>query len=129
MKPIVCVSSEGRDTKIVVLSKEKDTVKLHQTFSMVMSGGETFNDPLSSDSSEDSLKGFETDFNIESVGEGESNLASVEKNDISFAANNFDKDILNKADFIPVVTDPIVNHHNYSGHISPSKKKNIDKHE
>jgi hypothetical protein len=125
MKPIICVSSEGQDTKIVVLSKEKEGVKIHKTFSMIMSGGESFNDP-SSGVSDHSLKGFETDFNIESLEDSGSKLATVDKNDVSFAANYFGKEELKNAEFIPVLTDPIVNHHNYSGHINSNKKKNID---
>jgi hypothetical protein len=127
MKPIVCVSSEGQDTKIVVLSKEKDGIKIHKTFSMVMSGGESFDDPMANQTSDQSLKGFESDFSIESVGEAGSNqLASVDKNDVSFAANYFGQDELKNAEFIPVVTDPVVNHHNFTGHINSNKKKNIE---
>ncbi len=127
MKSIVCVSSEGQDTKIVILSKEKDGVKVHKTFSMVMSGGESFDDPMANQSSDQSIKGFESDFNIESISEsGNNQLASVDKNDVSFAANYFGKDELKNAEFIPVITDPVVNHHNFKGHINSNKKKNID---
>lgn len=126
MKPIVCVSSEGQDTKIVVLSKEKEGIKIHKTFSMVMSGGESFNDPMA-DKSDQSLKGFDSEFSLESVGEGGSNqLASVDKSDVSFAANYFSEEEIKNADFIPVVTDPVVNHHNYNGNITSNKKKNIE---
>lgn len=125
MKPIICVSSEGHDTKIVVLSKEKEGIKITKTFSMIMSGGDDFNDPTS-ENSEDSLKGFETDFNIESIDDSGNQLATVDKNDVSFAANYFSKEELKEAEFIPVVTDPVVNHHNYLGHINSNKKKNIE---
>ena len=39
-----------------------------------------------------SLKGFETDFNIESIDDAGSGLATVDKNDVSFAANYFGTD-------------------------------------
>ena len=107
MKPIVCVSSEGQDTKIVILSKEKEGIKIQKTFSMVMSGGESFSDPTDTGSADQSLKGFETDFNIESLDDHGSQLATVDKNDVSFAANYFGQDELKNADFVPVVTDPI----------------------
>ncbi|MCW8848722.1 MAG: hypothetical protein OQJ81_01985 [Melioribacteraceae bacterium] len=126
MKPIICVSSEGQDTKIVILSKVKDRIKLHKTFSMVMSGGESFNDPLGEETSEQSLKGFETDFNIESIDDAGNQLATVDKNDVSFAASYFSPEELKNAEFIPVVTDPVVNHHNYTGHINNNKNKNIE---
>ena len=89
MKPIVCVSSEGNDTKIVVLSKEKDGIKIQKTFSMIMSGGHEFNDPMASQSDSQSLKGMDADFNLEGIEEGAGKLASVDKNDVSFAANYF----------------------------------------
>lgn len=126
MKPIICVSSEGQDTKIVVFSKEKDVIKLHKTFSMVMSGGESFDDPMADNSTEQSLKGFDTDFNIESIDDSGNQLATVDKNDVSFAANYFSAGELKDASFIPVVTDPVVNHHNYSGLINNNKKKNLE---
>lgn len=126
MKPIVCVSTEGHDTKIVILSKEKDIIKVNKTFSMVMSGGENFNDPLGEDTAEQSLKGFDSEFNIESIDDSGNQLETVDKNDVSHAASYFGPEELKNAEFIPVVTDPIVNHHNFSGHINSSKKKNID---
>jgi hypothetical protein len=126
MKPIVCVSSEGHDTKIVILSKEKEGIKINKTFSMTMSGGENFDDPLDNSSSDTSLKGFETDFTIENVDDSGSSLATVDKNDVSFAANYFGKDELKDAEFIPVVTDPVVSHHNFVGNITNNKKKNIN---
>ena len=123
MKPIVCVSSEGHDTKIVILSKEKDKIKVKKTFSMIMSGGENFSDPTETHS-DSSLKGFESDFSIESIGDSGNKLATVDKSDVSFAANYFGQEELKNADFIPVVTDPVVNHHNFTGHINNNKKKN-----
>ncbi|MCB0731212.1 MAG: hypothetical protein KDC88_09275 [Ignavibacteriae bacterium] len=125
MKPIVCVSSEGHDTKIVILSKEKDKIKVKKTFSMIMSGGENFSDPTETHS-DSSLKGFESDFSIESIGDSGNKLATVDKSDVSFAANYFGQEELKNADFIPVVTDPVVNHHNFTGHINNNKKKNIE---
>jgi len=126
MKPIVCVSSEGHDTKIVILSKEKDVIKVKKTFSMTMSGGENFNDPMENNSSDQSLRGFDSEISIENFDDSGSNLATVDKNDVSFAANYFGKEELKNAEFIPVLTDPIVNHHNFTGHINNNKKKNID---
>jgi len=126
MKPIVCVSSEGQDTKIVILSKEKEGIKLHKTFSMIMSGGESFNDPMEDNSSDESLKGFDSDFSLETIDDTGNQLATVDKNDVSFAANYFGQDELKNAEFIPVVTDPIVNHHNFTGHINSNKKKNLE---
>jgi len=127
MKPIVCVSSEGHDTKIVILSKEKDGIKIRKTFSMIMSGGESFNDPMAENNTENSLKGFETEFSIESIEDSASNqLATVDKNDVGFAADYFGKEELKNAEFVPVVTDPVVNHHNFTGHINSNKNKNIE---
>ncbi|MCB0743543.1 MAG: hypothetical protein KDC67_06545, partial [Ignavibacteriae bacterium] len=126
MKPIVCVSSEGNDTKIVVLSKEKDGIKIQKTFSMIMSGGHDFNDPMASKSDSQALTGVDADFNLEGIEEGSGKLASVDKNDVSFAANYFGNEELKKAEFISVVTDPVVNHHIFTGHINTNKQKTIN---
>lgn len=126
MKPIVCVSSDGQDTKIVILSKEKEGIKINKVFSMTLAGGESFNNPMDNDSSGNSLKGFETDFSIENMDDYGSDLATVDKNDVSYAASYFGDEDLKKAEFIPVVTDPVVSHHNFVGHVNNNKKKNID---
>jgi len=120
MKSIVCVSSEGNDTKIVVLSKEKEGIKVSKTFSMVMSGGHDFNDPVKDHSAVQSLKGLDAEFEIEGISGNASQLAEVDKNDVSFAANYFGEDELKNADFIPVVSDPVVNHHIFTGHVNNS---------
>ncbi len=125
MKPIVCVSTEGNDTKIVVLSKEKDGIKITKTFSMVMSGGRDFDDPLNDHAEVQSLKSMEADIEFENISGSESQLAKVDKNDVSFAANYFGEDELKHAEFIPVVSDPIVNHHKFTGHINNNKQKTI----
>lgn len=124
MKPIVCVSSEGQDTKIVILSREKDKIKVNKTFSMTMSGGESFLD--STEEEDISLKGLDSEFSLETLDETGNKLASVDKNDIGYVANYISKDEIKNAEFIPVITDPIVNHHNYNGVISSNKNKNIE---
>jgi len=126
MKPVICVSTEGHDTKIVVLSKTKDSIKISKTFSMVMSGGEHFDNPMEDQEEIQSLNSFDSDFSIEGADDQGSQLATVDKNDVSFAANYFSQEDLKNTEFIPVVTDPIVNHHNFTGHINSNKKKNIE---
>ncbi|MBK7105423.1 MAG: hypothetical protein IPH62_09075 [Ignavibacteriae bacterium] len=126
MKPIVCVSSEGNDTKIVVLSKEKDKIKVKKTFSMIMSGGHDFKDPMGNNSEIQFLKNSDSDISFDSINESGGKLATVDKNDVSFVANYFGSDELKNADFISVVTDPIVNHHIFTGNISNNKQKTLN---
>ncbi|MCB0748698.1 MAG: hypothetical protein KDC90_14655, partial [Ignavibacteriae bacterium] len=85
-----------------------------------------FNDPMASQSDSQSLKGMDADFNLEGIEEGAGKLASVDKNDVSFAANYFGTEELKKAEFISVVTDPVVNHHIFTGHINTNKQKTIN---
>ncbi|PID61684.1 MAG: hypothetical protein CR986_02555 [Ignavibacteriae bacterium] len=125
MKPIVCVSSEGQDTKIVILSKEKGKVKVKKTFSMTMTGFDTFDDAQTNEFSEESFAGLDAEMSFEGIEETNNELKAVDKSDVTYASQYFTKDELKNAEFIPVVTDPIVNHHNYSGKIEKSKKKNI----
>jgi len=126
MKPIVCVSSEGNDTKIVILSKEKDKIKIKKTFSMIMSGGHDFKDPLGNNSDSQFLQSMDADINFDSVGDDVGQLSSVDKNDVSFAANYFDTEELKNSEFVSVVTDPVVNHHVFTGHVNANKQKTIN---
>ncbi len=126
MKPIVCVSSEGNDTKIVILSKEKDKIKIKKTFSMVMSGGHDFKDPLGNNSDSQFLNNMDADISFDSIDEDGGQLSSVDKTDVSFAANYFDTEELRNSEFISVVTDPVVNHHVFTGHTHNNKQKTIN---
>ncbi len=127
MKPIVCVSTEGQDTKIVVLSKEKQGIKIHKTFSMIMSGGNDFELPYEEQGAIREIEN--SDPSIISVKDGrmlENSLSTIDKHDVSFAANYFAQSDLKNAEFIPVLTDPIVNHHNFTGSFNNNRKKNIE---
>lgn len=125
MKPIVLVSSEGNDTKIVVLSKEKEKIKVQKTFSMIMSGGHDFKDPMGGNSDIQLIKNIDSDISIDNIGDSGSKLASVDRNDVSYVANYFNSDELKNSEFISVVTDPVINHHTFTGHISNNKQKTI----
>ncbi len=125
MKPIVCVSSEGNDTKIVIFSKEKEGIKITKTFSMIMSGGNEFGDPMANQSEIQLLKGMDSDINFDGIDGNKGKLATIDKNDVSFAANYFGVNELKNAEFIPVVTDPVVNHHVFHGAIDGKKQKMV----
>lgn len=125
MKPIVCVSSEGNDTKIAILSNEKEGIKIHKVFSMVMSGGSVFSNSMNMNSS-NSLGSLASEFDLVGVDTQDGKLSSVDKNDVSYVATHFGKEILKNAEFVPVVTEPTVDHHIYTGHIEKDKRKNIN---
>ncbi len=126
MKPIVCVSSEGNDTKIVVLSKEKGKVKIDKAFSLVMSGGGSFGEAFEDPSALKEMANFDDDIlSIESGGNG-AGLTTIDKNDISHVATRFADIDLKKMEFIPVVSEPVVSHHIYRGEKFKNKKKTLN---
>jgi len=126
MKPIVCVSSEGNDTKIVVLSKEKGKIKLEKAFSLVMSGGGSFGDEFEDTSALKEMEKFDEDIISIESGSGNSGLAAIDKNDISHVASHFANTDLKKYEFIPVVSEPIVSHHIYHGEKQKNRKKTLE---
>ncbi len=126
MKPIVCVSSEGNDTKIVVLSKEKGKLKIEKAFSLVMSGGGSFPDSFGDSGELKELANFDEDIISIESGSNSAGLTSIDKNDVSHVATHFADIDLKKAEFIPVVSEPIVSHHIYHGEKFKNKKKTIN---
>lgn len=125
MKQIVCLYCEGSDTKIAVLSREKEGVKVHKVTSLTLSSAaksHSKNDvipdldsnlagELSFDSLEDN-----SPFGVEDSKTSE--IGNLNKELSSFA--------LSKMEFIPVITEPTVNFHLYEGQRNTNKKKLLE---
>ena len=126
MKPFVFIYCEGSDTKIAVISNEKDGMKIHQTFAVELAqseGGtpeaeqvEDFGmDDLGGDISFDSM---DSDDGMDSGDMGSADFTSI-------AASLMDVK-LNQATFVPIITEPTLNYHVYEGPREDDKSKLID---
>ncbi|MEE9432339.1 MAG: hypothetical protein V3V16_14930 [Melioribacteraceae bacterium] len=125
MKPLICVSSEGNDTKIVILSKEGKNIIVKKAFSLVMSGGDTFSNSIEDQAELKQLQNANSEFDFESVGQG-GELKSIDKNDINHVTSYFSESDLKNGTFIPVVSEPVVNHHVYIGGKEKNRQKTLD---
>jgi hypothetical protein len=116
MKPLVCVYCEGTDTKLAVLSKEKDKITIHRT----VSGGLT---PAASDSSIPDLAGedFGSDISFDDFG----SESGTDISDVQSISSKLAGIQLNKSEFIPVLTEPVMSYHLYEGEKGTDKNKLI----
>lgn len=121
MKPIVCLYCEGTDTKVAVISKEKSVIKIQRVSSVTMSHNlqhvskyevisdiDSTNGELSFDSLDDSSTSSAVPVDTSDVGLLQSALIGLK---------------LASFQFIPIITEPIVNYHNYDGPRDENKKK------
>lgn len=130
MRPIVCLYCEGTDAKFAVLSKEKDGIKIIRTASLTMSRAlqyttsssktEMFAEIENQSLSEDiSLDGLE-------VGDGEfGSSQNTEVSDVSLLNSSLTDLNVTKLEYLPILTEPIVNYHPYEGLAETNKKKLI----
>lgn len=126
MKPLVCIYCEGNDVKLSVISREKDSIRVHRTITTALTGHEggsdseqlqDFSDDSSDELSFDSLDS-ETDVAVSS---GESDSGDLQAISASLSDIN-----LNQAQFIPIITDPSINFHIYEGEEQKDKSKFLD---
>ncbi|MFZ5947303.1 MAG: hypothetical protein ACOYU5_04980 [Stygiobacter sp.] len=130
MRPIVFLYCEGTDTKLVVMSKDKDGVKILKTASLTMTHtlrfsettsrhealAEIENSSLSEDLSFDSLEAYSGDITPSKT----ENVSDVSLLHSALADLN-----VTKLDYIPILTEPVVNYHAYEGLNEKNKKKLI----
>ena len=128
MKPIVCLYCEGSDAKLAVMSKDKDGIKILRTASLTMTRALRFsettskrgalaeieNQSLSEDLSFDSLEAYSGDITPSQT----ENISDVSLLHSAIADLN-----VTKLDYLPVVTEPIVNYHVYEGLKEKNKNK------
>lgn len=114
MKPIVCVYCEGIDTKLAVLSKDKNEIFIHKT---VSAGSRSAASESKTSISEFTGEDFGSDISFEAIEPGSS--------DIGIISSGLSGIQLNKAEFIPVLTEPVMSYHLYEGEKSNDKNKLI----
>lgn len=101
MKPVICIYCEGNDSKMAVLSKEKDKIKILKTHSFEMLQGE-----LDSEDSLSSINFEGTDVKIEDVGK----KGAVSTTQILFSDALKEINLTNSV-FIPALTEPAIYYH------------------
>ncbi len=111
MKNIVCTYCEGNDTKIAVISREKNKIKIHKasTFDVVQPAIEL----------EDSITGLKIEGDDLSF-EGTTGAKSSSERNVAISSigiiNNMLKDFnLKNSFFIPIVTEPSIYYHIVEG--------------
>lgn len=121
MKPVVCVYCEGSDTKLAVLSKEKNEIIVHRTVSAGASVNSFAHDSGMSDFGSDD---FGDDISIDNMDGSDS--GSPNSTNIALISSGLSELQLNKADFIPVLTEPVLSYHLYEGEKNEDKSKLIE---
>ena len=121
MKPIVCVYCEGTDTKLAVVSKEKDEIIIHRTVSAgVNNAVVSTNDTSLSDFGGDDFGG---DISFDEFGDSDSGSSSM--SDVTALSAGLADLQLNKTEFIPVLTEPVMTYHLFEGEKKSDKGKMI----
>jgi hypothetical protein len=125
VKPLVCLYCEGTDAKLAVLSGNKGNIKVHRVAAITLSRAlQSFSSKqaalaeLEGRSSSDELS-FDS---LDSAGASE---AHIDQSDVGlFYAALHDLKIKNML-YLPIVTEPTVNYHQYDGPRDANKKKLI----
>ncbi len=132
MKPIVCIYCEGTDAKLAVLVKEKDSIRILKTGSLTMtralsSGITQSRSDALAEIENQSLGGNEEDISFESLDSaGEASYSGLsDTSDVGLLQSYIHDLKISQLNFIPVVTEPIVNYHLYEGPRDNNKKKLI----
>ena len=125
MKPIVCVSCEGSESKFVVLSKEKDEIKVLETVSVGMLKSTMAGGSDSEQLPDLGIDDLSTDITFESSGAGGA-AGKIDKTDIGTIAADLSHIKLSQAQFIPILTEPILNYHVYEGERIKDRNKLLD---
>ncbi len=120
MKPLVCIYCEGNDTKVAVITKDKNTdkIKLVRTAAISVASSSV---ELEEAATGISLEGGS--LNLEGIDEGE---ASIETGSDDLSVSELQKALsgldLSKYQFLPTLTEPAIYYHLYEG--SRSEKPN-----
>lgn len=107
MKPIVCIYYEGTDSKVAVLTKEKDKVKL-----LLAASFDIVHSTLDLEDGLSSLNIEDEDFALEKITKKENASVQASQTIMANALKGFN---LNNAMFIPALTEPAVYYHIYEG--------------
>lgn len=107
MKPVVCIYYEGTDSKLAIVTKEKEKIKvlLAASFDVVPA-------PIDIEDGLSTLNIEGEDFALEKISKKESASVQASQTVISHALKGFN---LNNALFIPALTEPAIYYHVFEG--------------
>jgi hypothetical protein len=129
LKEVACLYIEGTDAKIAVLSRDKGGVKVHRVASLTLS--RTLQTTSSSkieqladiEAQEMSASGEISFDSLEAAG---SQVNFVDQSDVGQLQSVLFDLKIPRLQYIPVVTEPIVNYHVYEGPRDENKKKLLE---
>lgn len=112
MKPIVCVFCEGNDTKIAVVEKEKDKLKVIRTGSY-----NVVQPPVEVTEGITNLKMETDDVSFEDLDKADSitGVEVVSTSGLALISTSLKGINLNNSLFIPILTEPALHYHVYEG--------------
>ena len=122
MKSLVCVYCEGNDTKIAVVSKQKEEIKVERLITANLSG----NNQSTVDINDIEMNDLDTDIALGNLDESLNNNDTSSSNSIGDIANSLSGFKLKKAEFVPVLSEPAINYHFYEVGTDKDKNKLLD---
>ncbi|MFH1194110.1 MAG: hypothetical protein V1720_00280 [bacterium] len=125
MTPVIVAYCEGTDTKIAVLYKEKAGIKVDRIFSAHSMHGSPKSSLELKSIDDFRMDEIASDLSFDSVGSSRSG-SSPDASDVAAIASRLADVSLSKAEFIPVVSEPILNYHTYDGPRDKDKNRLLD---
>ncbi len=128
MKPLVCIYCEGNELKLSVVAREKENIRVFNTFTVKQTEHEADSNPeqladlSKEDFSADGLSFESLDTGVDTTQPRE----NVNATDVELIAASLAEYNLNQAQFIPIVTDPSVNFHIYESSEEKNKSKLLE---
>lgn len=125
MKPVVCLYCEGTDAKLAVVAKTQDGLQIQRVASLTVSRtqGASSKPELYNELNAAELKSDEISFDtLESSPGPEPDQDTSDVGQLHAALHDLK---IKNMNYIPVVTEPIVNYHAYEGPRDQNKKKLI----
>jgi hypothetical protein len=123
VKPIVCIYCEGTDTKVAVVTKEKGTIKIARVASLTMSSSLQNISRRQSYSELDNSLPAADNLSFESLEEAAQEEPVSDTSDVGLLQSSLFGLKLSQHQFIPVITEPVVNYHMYDGPRDDNRKK------
>jgi len=123
MKQIITLFCEGSEAKIAYFEKVKDSVKIVRVAAVPLSKA------LNSAADMDKAPVFEGDELSSEISldkDTESNISIYDSSDVGMIGNALRGINIKKVEFIPIVTEPILNFHPYEGQTDSRHDKTIE---
>lgn len=127
MKLVTCLYCEGTDGKLAVLSKNKNGIKIHHVATMTLSknlqASMMKQDVRAELDGADLLADDEITFDNLDGGGTVASSVPIDQSDVGLLNTSLSRFRMGSMNFIPIVTEPLVNFHMYEGHKDSNKKK------